>query len=468
MTTFDDAKFGCFVHWGAYAVGGIEASWPVMLGPELQKRFVGALHRVGMDEVEMDLRPVTLEQYEAFPADFDAPGFDADEWVDLMRDAGQKYAVFTAKHHDGFAMFNTATTDYRVTRSPLGRDVVGELAAACRSGGLGFGTYFSAPDFHDDGYRDRSQPLPKNFLGQAERPEWPEFLDRMEAQVRELCTNYGELFSWWWDIGFGPQWPLERFHGLVRELQPNCLINDRLGGLVPTLPAELRANFLTPEQSVPRSIPRWSTFSGPMDPTMLFGVIQQDNWEELVDQIAPIIQAHLDAPADATVPTADDFMPWEACMTFGGQWAWNPDLARTKTGDEIIGSLVEVASRGGNLLMNVGPRGDGRIQPEFADALRTVGAWLARNGDGIYGTTFGPLQGHEHVRTTAAGDRVFVHVLDNAPAIVRVPAALGFTGGRAVAANVAVEVVVDGDDLVIDLGRLPRESVATTIELTSS
>src|SRR5690606_5423569 len=273
----------------------------------------------------------------------------------------------------------------------------------CEQGGIGFGAYFSAPDFHHPGYRDLSQPLPTNFLGQPERPEWAPFLDFMEAQVREVATKYGELFTWWWDIGFGPQWPIERFHPLVRDLQPNAFMNDRLGGLAHDLPEELRADFLTPEQSVPKAIPRWST-SQPVDPTMLFALIQRDDWEEAVEQVAPILRAHFDAPADPTVPPDDDFLPWEACRTFGGAWSWSKDLTDFKTGGDLITNLVEVASRGGNLLMNVGPKPDGTIQDEFQTALRDVGRWLDRNGrdgiDGIHGTTYGPVQGQDGYRTT--------------------------------------------------------------------
>ncbi len=465
---FDAAKFGLFVHWGAYAVGGVEASWPVMLGPELQRRFVEAIHRLGVDEVEMPVRPVTLEQYEAFPARFRAERFDAAEWVDLARDAGQRYLVFTTKHHDGFAMFDTETTDYSVRHSPLGRDVVGELAGACADGGIGFGTYFSAPDFHDPGYRDRSRPLPENFLGEPDRPEWAGFLDRMERQVDELCTRYGELFSWWWDIGFGPQWPVERFHGLVRSRQPQVLMNDRLGGLAADVRPDLAADFLTPEQSVPRAIPRWSTFPGPTDPTMLFALIQQDDWEMLLEQVAPLIRAHLEGPVDHTAPEPDDAMPWEACMTFGGQWAWNPELARCKTGAEVIADLVEVASRGGNLLMNVGPRDDGTIQPEFQAALREVGRWLAVNGEGIHGTTHGPIQGHPDLRSTASRSHVFLHVLPAADTRIRIDGAATLvtaTRAHCLATATDAELTREGDDLVVDLGRLPRDRGFLTLRL---
>lgn len=464
----DDAKFGLFVHWGAYAVGGIEASWPVMLGPELQRRFVEALHRLGAGEVEMPVKPITLDEYEAFPERFTAERFDASEWAELARDAGQRYLVLTTKHHDGFALFDTDTTDYKTTNTPFGRDVVAEVAAACRDAGVGFGAYFSAPDFHDDGYLDRSRPLAENFLGEPDRPEWAGFLDRMERQVDELCTSYGDLYSWWWDIGFGPQWDIERFHGLVREHQPEALMNDRLGGLAADVPPSLRADFLTPEQSVPKSIPRWSTFSGPMDPTMLFGLIQQDDWEDLLEQVAPLIRSHFEAPPDPSVPDADDFMPWEACMTFGGQWAWNPDLERCKTGADVIRDLVEVASRGGNLLMNVGPRGDGSIQPEFQEALREVGRWLDANGEGIHGTTFGPVQGLEYVRTTANGAHVYLHVLPSAPGRIRIDglaAQASGTSALALASGAVVPVESDGDALVIDFGRAPLDPVMTTLRL---
>ncbi len=462
---FEDAKFGLFVHWGAYAVAGVEASWPVMLGPELQARFVEALHRVGMTEVEMPVRDITLEQYEALPQRFDPTGFDAEQWVDLAKDAGQRYVVLTTKHHDGFAMFDTATSDYSVANTPFGRDVTAELAAACAAGGLGFGAYFSAPDFHDAGYRDLSQPLPINFLGQPERPEWNDFLDRMEQQVREVCTKYGELFSLWWDIGFGPQWSVERFHGLVRELQPQCLLNDRLGGLAPGLPADLAADFLTPEQAVPKAIPRRSTLGVPMDPTMIFAIIMRDDWEQMIEMVAPMLQTHFDAPADPSVPAADDFLPWESCLTFGGQWAWSPDLTEFKSGDEIVRELVEIASRGGNLLMNVGPRPDGTIQPEFRTALREVGGWLETNGEGIYGTTFGPVQGRDDCRTTATDDAVYVHLFD-APADGTITLDLPTTPTRARVLGTDVPVSISGAGAVtLDVHAVPVDGPATTVAL---
>lgn len=465
---FDEAKFGLFVHWGAYTVEGVEASWPVMLGPELQRRFVEALHRFGVADVEMPPAEITLDEYEALPQRFDPAAFDAAAWVDLARDAGQRYLTLTTKHHDGFCLFDTATTDYSVARGPLGRDVVGEVAKACADGGIGFGAYFSAPDFHHPGYRDLSQPLPTNFLGQPERPEWAGFLDFMEAQVNELASCYGELFTWWWDIGFGPQWPIERFHAAVRDLQPAVLMNDRLGGLDPGLPRELAADFLTPEQSVPKSIPRWSTAGAPLDPTMLFALIQRDDWEEAVEQVAPILRAHFAAPADPSVPEAADFMPWEACHTFGGAWAWAPDITEYKSGADIVTNLVETASRGGNLLMNVGPKPDGSIQPEFQTALREVGRWFERNGrdgrDGIHATTYGPVQGREGYRTTADAHHVYVHLLEPRD-VIEVP----LTGVESVTVlrdGQSLDWRAEGPEMVVDVSRLAHDPVATTLSVT--
>lgn len=463
---FDDAKFGMFVHWGPYAVAGVEASWPIMLGPELQARLIETIHRLGLGETQMPPRPITQAEYEALPARFTAERFDPAAWVDLARNAGQRYLVLTTKHHDGFAMFDTATSDRKVTATPLGVDVTKAVADACAAGGMDLGLYFSAPDIAEPGYRDLDRPLPETFLGQPERPEWAGFLDVMEAQVRELCTRYGELFSWWWDIGMGPQWPVERFHRLVRDLQPGVLVNDRLGGLHPDVVDDLRADFATPEQSIPSAIPRRSTLGEPMDPTMLFSVIQRDDWSEVVDQLAPVLRAHFGRSADPSLPAPGDFQPWEACHTFGGQWAWAPGLTHFKTGADVVVNLVEVAAKGGNLLMNVGPRPDGTIQEEFTTALHDVGRWLARNGEGIYGTTFGLLQGHDQVRSTSTDDHLYLHLLPGAPDGPLDLPELPVADGRVLGADGAVATVVhDGGRTRVDLGRAPRDPVVTTVAL---
>lgn len=466
IARFREAKFGLFVHWGAYSVAGVEASWPIMLGPELQVRFIEALHRLGFADVEMPIHSISPDEYAALPQRFDPQGFDAAEWVDLAAAAGQRYVVLTTKHHDGFAMFDSATTDYSITHTPFGRDVTAELAAACAAAGVGFGAYFSAPDITQPGYRDPSRPLPENLLGEPDRPEWAGFLDVMEAQVTELCTGYGDLFSLWWDIGFGPQWPVERFHQIPRRLQPECLLNDRLGGLALGVPPDLASDFMTPEQSIPRAIPRRSTLGTQIDPVALFAVIQRDDWEAVVDQFAPVLQAHLQGPVDPSLPDPDDFLPWEACLTFGGAWAWAPSLTRLKSGSEVIRDLVEIASRGGNLLMNVGPRGDGTIQPEFQAALREVGRWLGRHGAGIYGTSFGPVQGVDGIRSTATPGHLYLHLVDPpSGGAVRVPLGETPTGGRVLGTDAPVRVEREGADVVVQLGRAPLDEVVTTVEL---
>src|SRR5205823_5529560 len=176
--------------------------------PELQARFVAALRRLGVSEMRMPERTISYEEYVELPRRFDPVGFDARAWARLAREAGQRYLVLTTKHHDGFCMFDSRHTDYKVTNAPFGRDVVAELGQACADEGVAFGVYYSCPDIHHPGYRDTARPLPSNFGGEPSRPEWPGYLDYMEDQLTELLTNYrstcGDLFVVWWDLGQNP------------------------------------------------------------------------------------------------------------------------------------------------------------------------------------------------------------------------------------------------------------------------
>lgn len=466
---FNEAKYGLFVHWGAYAVAGVEASWPVMLRPEIQRRFSEAARRLGLAEMDFSVHDISYADYRALPERFDPVEFDALAWARLARAAGQRYLIFTVKHHDGFCMFDSRHTDYKVTNTPFGRDVVAELAAACAVEGIGLGLYYSCPDLDHPGYRDQSQPPAESFLGQPERPEWATYLDYMEAQVTELLTNYGEIFAIWWDVGHHPAFDAPRFHRLVRGMQPDCLMNDRIGGLLPGpgLDGDLLADFQTPEQAIPRSIPRRSAATPHPDLAMLFAVLEQDSWSELLDlAIASIPDATGPGVIDPSLPDAADFLPWEACMTFGGKWAYAPDLPRVKSGAELVRDLVEIASRGGNLLMNVGPTPLGTIPAEMEQSLREAGAWLKRCGRAIYGTTYGPVQGIDGLRTTADGRLVYVHVLDwPADGVVHLPLAAPVSDAVVLATDQPL-AFVPGDGMVtFVVPDADRDPVVTTIAL---
>jgi alpha-L-fucosidase len=355
---YRSAKFGMFIHWGPYSLASVEASWPIM------KPAAGG---------------ITEAEYRELPKRFNPTKFDPYAFVDLARTAGQKYMVFTTKHHDGFCMFDTSYTDYKITHTPYGKDIVKQLADACRERGMPLGFYYSPPDMHHPAFRDTSKLTKENWGGEPTRPEWPLYLDYMQLQLTELLTSYGPVALIWFDgLNHQEKYGGIRFLDLIRRLQPGTLVNDRLG---------LPGDYQTPEQFIPNAIPTKDVHFNAVDTS---------------------VQRKL----KTTIPRAEDFQLWETCMTINNTWAYNMHDHEYKSARVLIRSLVEVTSRGGNFLLNVGPQPDGTIQPEFQDRLRAIGDWLAVNGDSIYGTTFGPIQGVPSIRVTAKKERIFIHVFE--------------------------------------------------------
>ena len=236
---WQQARFGLFLHWGPYSVAGVEASWPIM---------VPALARL------VPQPEISEADYVGLARRFDPRGFDPAAWVAAARRAGMRYIVITAKHHDGFCMFDAAGTEYKITRSPYGRDVLAMLAEACAAASMPLGFYYSPPDMHHPGYRDTRRPVTENWFGEADRPEWHSYLDYMEGHLRQLLTGYGDVAILWFDGLFDhDRYQPDRFHRLVRELQPRTLTNDRLGP----------GDYVTPEQFTPAGIPVSRTGPGP-------------------------------------------------------------------------------------------------------------------------------------------------------------------------------------------------------------
>ncbi|MEK7404607.1 MAG: alpha-L-fucosidase, partial [Acidobacteriota bacterium] len=331
---FREAKFGMFIHWGPYSLASVEASWPIM--------------RPGAKSYP----PISETDYRALPQRFNPVRFDARAWVRLAKAAGQRYMVFTSKHHDGFSMFDSAYTNYKIANTPYKKDIVAELAAAAKAEAMPLGFYYSPPDMNHPGFRDTSKPASENWGGEPARAEWPLYLDYMQLQITELLTRYGDVAILWFDgLGGQQKYDGRRFHKLIRELQPACLINNRIG---------LDGDYQTPEQVIPK-----------------------------------------------TIPSPEKFRLWETCMTINRTWAYNKHDSNYKSVTQLIRALVEIASKGGNFLLNVGPTPEGTIQPEFEERLLGIGAWLKVNGESIYGTTYGPLP-----NTTAKGGTVYLHVFD--------------------------------------------------------
>ncbi|HOE10259.1 MAG TPA: alpha-L-fucosidase [bacterium] len=322
MRWFRDAKFGLFIHWGPVSLKGTEIGWS----------------RGGERRGIKGVGPVPVEEYDNLYKKFNPVKFDAKEWVQIAKDAGMKYLVFTAKHHDGFSMFDTKLSEYKITNSPFQRDVVAELAKACHEGGLKLGFYYSPVDWYHPDYRTENH---KRYI---------EFL---HGQIRELCTNYGQVDILWFDGlgGTAEDWDSNNLFKMIRELQPHIIINDRAG---------LPGDFATPEQTI--------------------GTFQTER-------------------------------PWESCITIGTQWAWKP-ADEIKSVSECIHTLVRCVGGDGNLLLNVGPMPDGRIEPRQAARLQKIGEFLNQCGESIYGTRGGPFPPDSWGAGTHKEKNIYVHVLN--------------------------------------------------------
>jgi alpha-L-fucosidase len=315
------------------------------------------------------------------PQRFNPVNFDPHAWVALAKSAGQRYMVFTTKHHDGFCMFDSLYTSYKITRTPYGKDITRQLADACHTDGMPIGFYYSPPDMNHPAFRDTSKLAAVNYHGEPERPEWPLYLDYMGLQLDELLTRYGSVAEMWFDsveVKVQDQYDGQRFIDQVHHLQPATLVNNRLN---------IFADFSTPEQFIPKSIP-------------VKGVRMDSQDRTSADKMS------------GAVPKPEDFEPWEACMTINNSWAYKPKDRNFKSTDTLIRSLIEIISRGGNLLLDVGPQPDGQIQPEFVERLNAIGEWTTLNSSAIYGSTYGPIQNQDPYRTTARGASVFVFVMD--------------------------------------------------------
>ncbi len=412
---YRNAKFGMFIHWGPYSLASVEASWPIMTP-----------------------KPggITEAEYVELPKRFNPQKFDARAFVDLARSAGQQYMVFTTKHHDGFCMFDSSYTNYKITNTPYGKDIVQQLSSACKDASMPLGVYYSPPDMHHPAFRDTSKLASTNWNGEPMRPEWPLYLDYMQLQLTELLTKYGPVVLIWFDgLHDQQKYDGQRFIELIRRLQPGTLVNDRIG--VP-------GDYQTPEQFIPKGIPTKD---------VRFNAVDTSINEKL----------------KSLVPKPEDFQLWETCMTINNQWAYNVNDPDFKSAQFLIRGLVEVASRGGNFLLNVGPRPDGTIQPEFQERLRAIGDWLSINGDSIYGTTYGPVQGIASIRTTAKDNKVFVHVLEWPAAALEIrgikPRVLS---ARLLANGQSLKFTQTEEKLRLDLPSQMPDANVTTIALMTS
>ena len=334
---FRDARFGMFIHWGLYAIPA-----GVWQGEQIP----------GIGEWIMLRARIPVAEYEQLAKQFNPVQFDAAAWVGLAREAGQRYLVITAKHHDGFCLFESAVTDYDIVdATPFGRDPLKELAAECQRQGIRLCFYYSqTQDWHHpdgDGNDWDYDEASKDFDGYIER--------YVKPQVRELLTNYGPIGLIWFDTPkrITPE-QSRALVDLVHELQPDCLVSGRIGNNL-------------------------GDYASARDNVIPGGLVESD---------------------------------WETPATINDTWGYKAHDHNWKTPEDLIRKLVDIVSKGGNYLLNVGPTAEGAIPQPSVDRLRAMGDWLRRNGEAIYETRPGPLQGLGWCRSTARPGTVYLHVFD--------------------------------------------------------
>jgi len=335
---FFERRFGLFVHWGLYALG----EW---------------------HEQEQFRRPVPRAEYARQIERFNPAKYNPDEWLDVAESVGMRYVTFTSKHIDGFCMFDSAQTDYKVTNTPYGRDVLAMLAEACHRRDMALCIYYSVADMHHPNYPNagRSYELPVPDPG--DEPDLDRYLAYVEAQVRELCTNYGHLHGFWWDANviqhFDP-----RFRALIRSLQPDAIINGR--GFDAPWPAEEAGDCSTPERDY--------------DPT----------------------GEHLLAFE----------RPTEACQAVGVEsWGYRAE-EDYYTDAHLVRSIDRMMARGGNYLLNVGPKPDGTLPERAVRMLRTIGDWYHRVEEALVEVEpCSDLIVNREVLLTRRGNTLYVHLV---------------------------------------------------------
>jgi len=349
-------RFGMFIHWGLYAIPA-RGEWV------------------------RNAERISNEDYQKYFDEFDPVYYDPKKWAALAKQAGMKYAVMTTKHHDGFCLFDSQFTQYKATNTPAKRDLIREYVDAFRAEGIKIGFYYSIIDWHHNDYpkfSDRHHPMRKNEAYKNEQINFANYIEYLHNQVRELCTNYGKIDVMWFDFSYddmcGEKWEATKLIHMIRELQPGIIIDNRLSGSgeggqgEAAEPPIYAGDFESPEQIIPT--------------------------EGVTDALGRPV-------------------PWEACMTLNDNWGYHAADKNYKTAQNVIRMLIECVSKGGNLLLNVGPNAKGEIPKESIAVLEQVGAWMHDNHASIYhcGQAPGQLK-PEWGRYTQRGKFLYAHIFE--------------------------------------------------------
>ena len=354
---FQEARFGMFIHWGLYAIPA-------------RSEWIRSYERISNAD------------YQKYFDEFNPTHYDPKAWAKAAKDAGMRYAVLTAKHHDGFCLFDSKLTDYTSTNTPAGRDLVREYVDAFRAEGIKVGLYYSVIDWHHKDYphwKDRQHPERDNEAFKDTKHDFDNYLKYMHGQVEELVTNYGQIDLLWFDFSYdnltGEAWRATELMRMIRKHQPNVITDNRLevsgegfGSLLSGNPSVYSGDYVSPEQIIPP--------------------------EGITDKNGKPV-------------------PWEACITMNGHWGYAERDKFFKPAPMLIRKLVECVSKGGNLLLNVGPDARGLIPDESLNILSDIGKWMKRNSESIYGCGIAGIDKPDFGRVTRKGKALYYHVFDN-------------------------------------------------------
>jgi len=355
MQWWRQARFGMFIHWGLYAVPAGE--WKGEKVP-------------GIGEWIMERAKIPVAEYEQLAKQFNPVKFDAEEWVQIAKNAGMKYIVITSKHHDGFCLWDSKYTDYDVMdATPFKRDILAELAAECKKQGIRLCFYHSIMDWH---HPDAQAPFYPNYNDtNKSNPNFDRYVEYyLKGQLKELVQNYGPLGIMWFDGEWIKDWTREMGWNMFEyclNLQPDTIVNNRVGngrqgmrGLSKS--DEFAGDYGTPEQEIPAT----------------------------------------------GLPGVD----WETCMTMNDTWGFKSYDDNWKSSEDLLHKLVDIASKGGNFLLNVGPTAEGLIPAPSVERLAAIGEWMKVNSESIYGTSASPLGEVPWGRCTAKPGKLYLHVFD--------------------------------------------------------
>ncbi len=365
MQWWNEARFGMFIHWGLYSIPA-----GVYKGRQIP----------GIGEWIMQKAPIPVEEYEKYASQFNPVKFDAGEWVKIARDAGMKYIVITSKHHDGFCLWDSKVTKWDVMdATPFKRDILKELKEACDQNDIKLCFYHSIMDWH---HPDVQAPFYPNYNDtKRSNPNFPRYVNNyLKPQLRELIENYGNLGILWFDGEWIKDWTSamgKDMYNYVRSLQPDIIINNRVdkgrrGMQGMNEEGNFAGDYGTPEQEIP----------------------------------------------DTGLPG----VPWESCMTMNDTWGYKSYDSNWKSSETLIRNIIDITSKGGNYLLNVGPTSEGLIPEASVQRLKAIGAWMQVNGQAIHGTSASPFEKPVWGRYTRKPGKIFAHVFERpADGVLNVP-----------------------------------------------